>query len=137
MPDLTDQPSGRPARAPGRPERVRVTSSRTGAVRRSDRPVARELDEQTGLGEVYLRGLMRAQLRLSLTVLVTGGTMLGSLPLVLTLVRQTREVTVLGIPLPWVVLGVAVYPVILLVARFYVRAAERIERQFTDLAGRP
>ena len=44
------------------PQRVRVTSSRRGAAPMHARPVTRDLDEQTGLGDVYIGGLMRAQL---------------------------------------------------------------------------
>ena len=70
----------------------------------------RDLDEQTGLGDVYIAGLMRAQLRLSLAVLglTFGG--LAALPVVLTLVPATRTLTVLWVPFPWLALGVLVYP---------------------------
>jgi hypothetical protein len=37
---------------------------------------------------------------------------------------------------PWVILGVLVYPVVALTARYYVRHAEAIERDFTDLVDR-
>ena len=56
----------------GVPARVRVTSSRRTAVTAvlaQSRRLASDLDEQTELGDVYLEGLMRAQLRLALTVL--------------------------------------------------------------------
>lgn len=119
------------------PERIRVTSTRTAATRRSDRPLTRDLAEQTGLGAVYLRGLMRAQLRLSVGILATGAVLLGGLPLVFLLVPFSRGATIGGIPLPWFILGLGVYPVALIVSRFYVRASERIERQFTELTDTP
>jgi hypothetical protein len=118
-------------------DRVRITSSRRGASRPSDRSVGRELREETGLGEVYLRGLMSAQLRLSATVLAVGAVLLGGLPLVFALAPSTRDVAIAGIPLAWVVLGVAVYPAALVTARFYVRASERIEREFHDVSEPP
>ena len=118
-------------------DRVRITSSRRGATRPSDRSLGRELREETGLGEVYLRRLMAAQLRLSATVLAVGTVLLGGLPLVFALVPATREVGVAGIPLPWIALGVAVYPAALLTARFYVRSSERIEREFGEVSTRP
>jgi hypothetical protein len=40
------------------------------------------------------------------------------------------------VPLPWVILGVLVYPVVALTARYYVRHAEAIERDFADLVDR-
>jgi hypothetical protein len=118
--------------SPERPHRVRVTSSRRGAARVRARPVARDLDEQTELGDVYLAGLMRAQLRLSAAVLAFTAIGLAALPVTLSLVPTTRGLTVLGVPLPWLVLGVGVYPAAWLLARWYARSAERIEADFTE-----
>lgn len=97
------------------------------------RPVSRDLDEQTGLGDVYLDGLMRAQLRLSVVVLALTVIGLAALPVVLTLVPATRTLTVLGLPFPWLVLGVAVYPAAWFLARWYTRQAERIEQDFAEV----
>jgi hypothetical protein len=44
---------------------------------------------------------------------------------------------VLGLHLPWVLLGVLVFPVVVLAGWFYVRQAERGEREFADLVERP
>jgi len=115
-------------------KRVRVTSPRRGAARRGPtRPVTTEIDEQTGLGEVYMAALMRAQLRLSVTVLVAAAFLLGILPVLFLAVPVTRELHVWLVPLPWLILGVLVYPVVALAARYYVRHAEAIERDFADL----
>ena len=84
----------------GPPQRVRVTSSRRWAVAPSARPIALELDEQTQLGGVYLGGLMRAQLRLSLLVLGTGAVILGGLPALMLLVPSTRTLSLWGLPFP-------------------------------------
>jgi len=118
-------------------KRVRVTSPRRGAARRGPtRPVTTEIDEQTGLGEVYMAALLRAQLRLSVSVLVAVGVILGILPLVFLTVPATRELHVWIVPLPWLILGVVVYPIAALAARYYVRHAEAIERDFADLVDR-
>lgn len=117
--------------------RVRVTSPRRGAVRRGPpRPVTTEIDEQTGFGEVYMAALLRAQLRLSVSVLVAVGVVLGTLPLLFMAVPATRQLHIWVVPLPWLTLGVLVYPVVALAARYYVRHAEAIERDFADLVGR-
>lgn len=116
--------------------RVRVTSSRRGAPRHTDRPVAEEVTEQTHLGEVYVAGLMRAQLRLAASVLVVGALVLGALPLVLTLWPQTRSARIGPVPLPWLLLGVLVYPVAVAAARFYVRSSENLEKAFVDVVNR-
>ena len=113
--------------------RVRVTSSRRGGARMTNTPIARDLDEQTGLGDVYLEGLMRAQFRLSLFVVGLAALGLGLFPLLLVALPVTRRLVVLGLPLPWLVLGILVYPVTWLAARWYTRAAERIERDFRDV----
>ena len=117
----------------GPPQRVRVTSSRRGATPMHARPVSRDLDEQTELGDVYLDGLMRAQLRLSVAVLALTVVGLAALPVTLTLVPATRTITVLGLPFPWLVLGVAVYPAAWFLARWYTRQAERIEQDFAEV----
>ena len=119
------------------PPRVRVTSTRRQAATRDDlRTLTRELDEQSELGEVYMKGLMGAQLRLAALVLGFGAVGLGGLPLLFLLVPATRGLEVGRVPLPWLVLAVVVYPVALVVARWYVRQSERIEREFSDLVGR-
>jgi hypothetical protein len=119
--------------AAGPPQRVRVTSSRRGAAPMRSRPVSRDLDEQTGLGDVYLEGLMRAQLRLSVAVLALTAVGLAALPVVLSLVPATRTLTVGGVPFPWLSLGVAVYPAAWFLARWYTRQAERIEQDFAEV----
>jgi hypothetical protein len=97
------------------------------------RPVSRDLDEQTELGDVYLDGLMRAQLRLSVAVVALTVVGLAALPVTLTLVPATRSVTVGGMPFPWLVLGIAVYPAAWFLARWYTRQAERIEQDFAEV----
>lgn len=95
--------------------------------------VASEIDAQTGVGEVYMRSLMRSQLRLAIAVTMTLVLTLGLLPLLFTLLPSTRRVALLGIPLPWVLLGFVVYPCLITLGWVYVRRAERNEQAFSDL----
>ena len=119
------------------PKRVRVTRSRRVSQRASWRPVAAELDEQTGVGDVYLEGLMRAQFRLSVLVLILLVVGLGGLPVLLIAFPTTRSLTVIGVPFPWLVLAIAFYPTMWLLARWYAAQSARVERQFRDvLSGR-
>ena len=119
------------------PVRVRVTSTRRDAPTRRDlRPLTRDIDEQSQLGEVYMAGLMSAQLRLAMRVLAFGAVGLGGLPLLFLLVPATRTMALGRIPLPWLVLAVVVYPVAIIVARYYVRASERIEAEFSHVVRR-
>ena len=126
---MKDEPTAR--------RRVRVRSPRSGATRRHHVAVRHEIDAQTGLGEVYLRSLMATQIRLALLVLGVVGVLIGGLPTLFFLVPGLRDVHALGIPLPWLLLGALVYPTLVVLGRFFVRQAERIEREFSELVERP
>lgn len=115
------------------PERVRVTSPRAGRPRRVS--IASEIDAQTELGTVYLRSLLRAQLRLAVGTVVALGLTVGLLSVLFALLPGVRQARLLGLPLPWVLLGVGVYPVLLTLAWSYVRRAERNERSFREMVG--
>lgn len=123
--------------AKGVRRRVVVTSPRMRAARSAaTSAVVQDIDEQTRLGDVYIRSLIRAQLRLAATAGAVFGTLLGGLPLLFALVPSVRDVAVFGFPLPWLLLGVLVYPVLVAGGWFYVRHAERNEREFARLVGR-
>ena len=122
-------------------ERVRVTSPRTTSARRRTPPdpvatAAREIDAQSQVGEVYLRSLLRTQLRLGLTVLLVLAVVVGGLPLAFWLLPDLMGTRVLGMPLAWGLLGFLVYPVLVLMGWWYVRAAERNEDAFTEVLER-
>lgn len=122
---------------PGPQKRVRVTSPRMGEPRRGPvRPVTTDIDEQTRLGELYMSALIRAQWRLSMSVLASTTMMIGGLPLLFLFVPATRTLNIGPIPLPWLILGVLIYPAVWLGGRYYVRQSEQIEREFTELVAR-
>lgn len=98
--------------------------------------MATSLVEQTGVGELYLHGLMRAQLRLTLVVLALAAALLLGLPLLFALVPATRTVGLDGLSFPWLVLGLLVYPVLVGLAAWYVRRSGRLERRFADVVAR-
>jgi len=85
---------------------------------------------------VYLRSLLRAQLRLGLTVLLLLAVLVGGLPLAFWLAPDAMGTRVLGMPVAWGLLGFVVYPVLVLLGWWYVRAAERNEADFTDVVER-
>jgi len=129
--------SDTPNQTPGPRKRVRVTSPRMGASRRGPvRPVTTDIDEQTRLGELYMATLIRAQWRLSVSVLASATMMIGTLPLLFLFVPATRTLNVGPILLPWVILGVLIYPAVWLAGHYYVRQSEQIEREFTELVAR-
>lgn len=119
--------------APNPPRRVVITSPRMRAPRRQPQRVATEIDAQTRLGQVYMSSLIRAQRRLALLVLGVLAILLLGLPLLFSAVPSVADVTVLWLPLPWLLLGAAVYPVLLCLGWFYVRRAERNERDFAEV----
>jgi len=113
--------------------RIRITSPLTTAPPHVRRTVQQEIDESTGIGEVYVRSLVRSQLRAALTVITTLMLTLGSLPVVFWLLDDLNTLELWNIPLPWIVLAVAVYPGLFLLGWLFVRQAERSERDFTTL----
>lgn len=115
------------------PERVVVTHPRTRAARPGSRhAVMRDVQEQTPLGEVYLSSLMRAQLRLGLLVCGVVCLVLGSLPLLFAKAPALNRMRILGVGLPWLVLGLPVYLLLAGAGVFYIRRAERNERDFAE-----
>jgi hypothetical protein len=135
-----DQPD-RPAPQAGvrepradRPERVRVTAPRSKAPLAPGRySVSRELAEQSEVGEIFIRSLIRSQLRLALVVAGGFGVILAGVPVLMVLFPRINDITLFTVPLPWLLLGVGIYPVILVSAALYNRAAARNERRFRQL----
>lgn len=126
-----------PGKPPGPPKRVRVTSPWMGAPHRAAaRPPAPGLDEQNRMDELFMTSLIRAQWRLSVSVLASTAVMIGGLPLLFLLVPATGRILVGPVPLPWLILGVLVYPALWLAGRYYVSQSEQIEREFTELVAR-
>jgi len=118
------------------PRRTRVTSPRSAAGRSRRVNVPSEIDAQTRIGEIYMTSLLRAQLRLALLVIGALVVLVAGLPLYFLAFPALNDVVVLGMPLAWVLLGFAVYPLLVVVAWIYVRAAERNERDFADVVER-
>jgi hypothetical protein len=116
---------------PARTPRERVVLARRRGARIVRTRV--EVQEHTEVGDAMVRGLVRAQLLLSIRLAVVTLAVLFSIPLLGLLVPAFSDAVVFGVRLPWVVLGVAVYPLLLGVGWIYVRRSERIEQQFLDL----
>jgi hypothetical protein len=106
--------------------RVVVTGPARRARRASGYRPRTEIDEQTTLGHTYVRSLMRSQLRAALTGVAVLALLVGPLPLVFAATAHAAR-------LEWAVLGFALYAPMVLLARWYVRRAERNERDFVRL----
>jgi hypothetical protein len=111
--------------------RVKVTAPRSEAKPVMDSRVAAE---ESDVGQVFVRSLIRSQLRLSLVVAAGFLLSLLAFPLMLGLVPGLAEATIAGIPFGWLLLGAGIYPVIGLSAWLYIRSASRNEARYRDLA---
>ena len=119
------------------PRRTRVVLGAAAARRRpADRGHA-DLAEQTPVGEALVKGLMRAQLALALRLTLVVVTGLGALPLLFAVAPAVGHVKVLGINLPWLLLGVLSFPFLVVIGWAYVRWAERNEQDFIAVIRRP
>ena len=117
----------------GRPRRELVTGPRRDVRRAPSRPRAREIAEQTPVGEVYVRELNRSQLRLGLTTVAIVVLPLFGLLVAFAAWPSLGRLLVGPIPVWWLLLGIAVYPAILGVGWWYARQAERNEERFTAI----
>lgn len=83
---------------------------------------------------VYVRSLVRSQLRAAGLAVAGFALPLAGAAALLAFVPELRLATVAGVPIGWLVLGLAVYPLILLVAVVFVRVVDRNERHYRSLA---
>jgi hypothetical protein len=105
------------------------------AKRRSRLGVVRtlaELEDQTGVGEMLVRELVRVQLALAIRLMLITMVVLGSIPLAFLLAPSLGTISVLGLWLPWLLLGLVVYPFFVAVAWSYNRRVDRNEQEFTE-----
>lgn len=100
------------------------------------RAPVREIDEQTQLGDVYMSTLIRSQRRLALIVCSGIAVLLAGTALVGAVSSRFIHAHLLGLPLPWLVLGLFVYPALIGLGWYTVRSAERTERDFLELVRR-
>lgn len=115
-----------------RPERTRIVLAEVASGTAPGRPAASATEVQ----DILLRGLVRAQLALAVRLAVVVLVGLGSLPLLFALAPSFGAVTVAGVRLPWVLLGVLAYPFLMGVGVVFVRFANRNERDFAALQRR-
>lgn len=145
LPQPTDQavveslpppPENEPAPKPehhARPKRERVilNDPRRGAGSLRARV---ELEEQTSWGKLLVKDhLVKVQLRTALLLAGLVVTVFGSLPVLFYLVPGFSRLSVVGIPVAWLILGVLPFPFLFGVGIWYNRLAERNERAFVDM----
>src|SRR3954466_5843163 len=92
-----------------------------------------ELEEQTSYGEELVRGFIRVQLRTAVWLAAIAVVLLCGLPVLFFFVPAISDVTLAGVRLPWLLLGVAPFPVLFGIGYWYNVLAERHERDFVDM----
>ncbi|MEU5691025.1 hypothetical protein [Actinosynnema sp. NPDC020468] len=95
-----------------------------------------EPEEQTSVGEKLIRDLITTQLRSAF--LLGGGALafLALLPLVFYFVPVLNDVQLVGVRLPWIVLGLFPFPMCYAVGYAYRRLAESHEQDFVNSVDR-
>jgi hypothetical protein len=98
------------------------------------RPVRTVESIQDGgaVGELLRTDLIRSQLRVALRFALVAGLLLGLLPLAFALFPAIGQTEVLGFRLPWILLGLAVYPFLYGLGWWHTRTAERVEHEFAE-----
>jgi hypothetical protein len=111
--------------------RVRVVLSERRGGARPVRTVV-DVQEGTGVGELLRSNLIGSQLAVALRFAVFTGLALGVLPVLFFAFPEIGRTELLGLRVPWLLLGVLVYPFLVLVGLWHTRTAERIEQNFAD-----
>jgi hypothetical protein len=117
------------------PQRVRVTAPRAGSPAASDRPVSRNAADAptSDIAGVYVRSLIRSQLRLGVVFAVGFAAATALFVLAIAFVPELDTTFVVGVPASWLLLGAGVYPLAVTVAALYLRAASRNEARYRSL----
>lgn len=114
-------------------ERVRIVHPRTEAASRAPVPPAvRATRGGTDVDDVSIRSLIRGQARIAALVTAATAVLLGGLATLGAFWPASGRTRVI----PWLVLGVLVYPLLIALAWFAVRQSERNEDAFRDVTSR-
>jgi putative solute:sodium symporter small subunit len=123
------------------PARVRVTAPRPGAAvapgasarhEASTRPGG-DADDATDVPDVYVRSLIRSQLRLAVICAVGFAVATALFVVAVVWAPGLDESLLAGVPVSWLLIAVGVYPLALTIAALYVRAATRNEARYRSL----
>ena len=90
------------------------------------------MQDPGAVGTLLRNSLVRTQLLLALRVSLVALFTLGMLPALFMALPVLGEIEVVGVRLPWLLLGLLVYPFLLGLGWWYVRSAESVEQDFAD-----
>jgi hypothetical protein len=114
---------------PPRPRRVAVTSPQTRLALSARRSGAAAVPPHLSAGEAErARRIHRHQLRHALGALGLLGALLLGLPLLLAALPELDAVRLAGVPVSWLAVAVLPYPLLVALARWQLRRAERAEQ---------
>ncbi|MDO5744632.1 MAG: hypothetical protein Q4P23_09180 [Micrococcaceae bacterium] len=82
----------------------------------------------------YVQSLIRSQLRLAVSVALGFLLLLVGMAVLVVAWPQINNIRLATIPLPWWLLGVGVYPLIMLSAILFTKAAARNEAKYRSIA---
>lgn len=116
--------------AASQPARVRVTAPRPGTESDPPQPPAESGDPAA----LYVRSLIRSQRRLAIVCAVAFVVILAAVPVAFGALPWLDDARVGPVPMSWLVLGVGMFPVIIVIAALYERAATRNESRYRSLA---
>ncbi|MCW0213776.1 MAG: hypothetical protein OJJ54_10480 [Pseudonocardia sp.] len=111
--------------------RVRVVLSERKGNARTVRTVV-EVQEGTAVGDLLRSNLIGTQLMVAMRYGAVAVIVLGLLPALFAVFPEIGRAEVLGIRLPWLLLGALVYPFLLGLGWLHTRAAEKVEQSFAD-----
>jgi hypothetical protein len=117
---------------PTKPRRKRVVLADSRAPVTVLRTVV-ELEEQTSYGEELVTQFVRHQLRYAARFWGSAVALLAIVPLLFVVVPGLSGVNVAGMPLPWLVIGVLPFPLLVGVGYWYNRGVERQEQAFVAM----
>jgi hypothetical protein len=117
---------------PNKPRRKRVVLADSRAPVTVLRTVV-ELEEQTSYGEELVRQFIRVQWWTAVRLWGAAVLLLAALPVTFHLLPHLAEVTLAGVRLPWLLLGVLPFPLLFGIGYWYNVQAERNERDFVDM----
>lgn len=85
---------------------------------------------------VYLRTLVRAQLKLAIVIGVSFAASLAAASFAIATIPVLQVATIVGVPWSWALQAYGIYPLVAVFAFVYVRAAGRNEQRYRSLEHR-
>jgi hypothetical protein len=118
------------------PPRRRITGPPRRAQVAGTRRPADAAGASRDIGAIYLRSLIRAQLRLAVVCCVGFVLSLAGAAMIIATVPALHESYVFGVPWSWALQAYGMYPLILAFAVIYARGAGRNEQRYRSLEER-